>query len=548
MDQPDDAAREWFPDHIQGVSTVPKAECVADLETMQAAATSHATTMINEVGNYVGENLVDYIAPSLRTHFSLRTNEELKHQSKKARLVEKLLRESNPYHLLRQEHSTLRATLDQVRVDTVNYHDAIIQTKKEASLAVRERDIYERQFQVLRKEFCDAMSATMALRNQYENAIRVAQSSLDESNTLTDTTHTHLSDVRKLTGRIRRLEAEKESVALVGEQLRKDVEQLQALLQHCAALAFDAEGNPVMPYCAVFRTMSDEGLMRVRALMREKIGATSGKTEKSGEDEMSEHADASQTSTSMLAMSTSDVDVKDDISTPKNNTSTDVANLDGAPSVTSASRTDTEGKEDAAMQDYAGTVDVAAAVTASPSGKRKADHISADADMKEESTTISPTSSTSSTSTSSSTSSITHPYYYGATPTGLEGLTAEMAAKLSPLERAQRLDLLCQHQNIVDLTGVFNPGVYFELLRKQADQIIDLQRQCTAEAIKAQEGNEQNTLFQQRLQSVGLHFEETLRQLDAAHSEMILRDGMTTVHGLEMQALQEQAAMLRMTL
>jgi hypothetical protein len=376
------------------------------------------------------------------------------------------------------------------------------------------------------------MSNLMTSRHQYEHVLRDYQQQIDQGKLELDQSESRLEDLRKLNARVRRLDADNSHQASLNAQMRLDIERLQQLLQHCASLAFDKDGNPVLPYCSVFEGLRTDFLALVR-----NYAVNSYSTDTSIEDTTSTSTSTS-TSTTTSTTTTQKRKAHDmsDADAPADADAADGAVQQQEKQRRSAAAPDADANVKVELASPS-TASTSPSTALSPSSSSSAVLKASDDDLLP-----------SSASFAAIATATSYPYIFGATPTGAEGLTDEQFASLTPLERAQRVDLLTQHQNLLDLTGVFNPGVYVDLLRRQADQLLDLQRQRGAEAIKTAEMGEQNALLASRLATMSSRLEDSMMQLDCAHTEMIGKDATTTVHSLQMQALQEQSVLLKTTL
>jgi hypothetical protein len=288
------------------------------------------------------------------------------------------------------------------------------------------------------------MNTLIAIRERFDAIVREYQEQLGTTHRDPDPAAAHSEDVGALSSQVKSLEVQKDEFSTVNTRMRQDIEHLQQLLQSCTAVAFDKDGNPVLPHCSIFKALSDDFV----GLVKEKTEA-----------KVAEEAQGTQ---------------------------------------------DTTG--------------AGAGV-----GKRKADAMSADGvdagvdgDIKAENTT--------------------------------DNDDASESRKTIDSHHKDVVKTLVQQHRVTDITGIFNPAVYFQNLRKQADEIIDLQRECTSQAQSAQEAVELNNLYTSRLKDLETQLSEVLMQLDAINTETIVKDTTTTVHTLQMQALQEQSVLLKTTL
>jgi len=186
--------RDWFPENFPGCFRLSKNEALNDLDMM------HANIARNEI----------------------RARQEIEKPLKRARLIEKLQHELATHTLVRSEHYTIRAGLDQARADIAGYRDAIAQSKRNLLFAQREHDALAHTYVSIREEFAVALDVNSRLREQVEVFTRDMRSKLEEGNKDRVDAEQQLNDLRNDYRRQLELEAE---VLSLRERLQASLNQ-----------------------------------------------------------------------------------------------------------------------------------------------------------------------------------------------------------------------------------------------------------------------------------------------------------------------------------
>ncbi len=145
--------------------------------------------------------------------------------------------------MLKEEHQTLRAALDQLRSDIAGYRDAVAQAKKNALFVRREHDSLSHTYNIMREEFASAMQTNEAMKVELEAHVQDLRRRLDLEAQSRGGLHSQIDDLRLVQQHVQEMDKEKVAAEQrLADALTNQAYLVQIIQQYHAAAA---KGEPL---------------------------------------------------------------------------------------------------------------------------------------------------------------------------------------------------------------------------------------------------------------------------------------------------------------